>query len=492
MRRPRLDVWMFRIADEPHLLVITLGCSLGFVMLTVLGFLLHLYLLASMSLILALGASVTLFAALRTHRRLASRQAQRLILRHLTKTGLKDFDLGRALGAGRLPQAAIRDASLAVYDKCVGKALADLEITQSERHVLTALREKLQLSAREAAKAEDRAKRELYRREVEQRLADGTVTEGEADDLKRIRAAIGLSDSEALDATRRTVQDAYKALFRRFAADGHLSAGELEELRRFSEATGLTVAEAAKISKKDALSLYRRTASMICQDGEVTQHELNELRTLEQILHLSKEDIAAAKQEVTRTMELGRIRGGDLPVLRTDGLLLKPTELCHWVSKCKYRYQTRTQTRELRGRLVVTDRRVILVSPQRSIEFSVNKILNITPRSDAVRLQLSRGPGQGDYLLPDPQKLEAVLYGLVRRRSFVVAQGTDSARTRHIPDDVKVEVWQRDGGTCVRCGATEYLEFDHIIPFSKGGSNSARNIQLLCRRCNLQKGPELV
>lgn len=47
-----------------------------------------------------------------------------------------------------------------------------------------------------------------------------------------------------------------------------------------------------------------------------------------------------------------------------------------------------------------------------------------------------------------------------------------------IPKKVKQEVWQRDGGKCAECGSQEYLEYDHIIPVSKGGSNTARNIQL--------------
>jgi Holliday junction resolvasome RuvABC ATP-dependent DNA helicase subunit len=56
-----------------------------------------------------------------------------------------------------------------------------------------------------------------------------------------------------------------------------------------------------------------------------------------------------------------------------------------------------------------------------------------------------------------------------------------------IPDDVKMFVWQRDQGRCVKCGSQENLEYDHIIPVSKGGSNTVRNIQLLCEKCNRQK-----
>jgi hypothetical protein len=60
--------------------------------------------------------------------------------------------------------------------------------------------------------------------------------------------------------------------------------------------------------------------------------------------------------------------------------------------------------------------------------------------------------------------------------------------TRLIPSHVKLEVWKRDGGKCVKCGSKTSLHFDHIIPYSRGGTSlDAKNIQLLCARHNLQK-----
>jgi hypothetical protein len=56
-----------------------------------------------------------------------------------------------------------------------------------------------------------------------------------------------------------------------------------------------------------------------------------------------------------------------------------------------------------------------------------------------------------------------------------------------IPQDVLDKVWNRDGGKCVKCGSQEKIEFDHIIPFSKGGSNTYRNLQILCEKCNRGK-----
>lgn len=64
----------------------------------------------------------------------------------------------------------------------------------------------------------------------------------------------------------------------------------------------------------------------------------------------------------------------------------------------------------------------------------------------------------------------------------------DSQRRRIIPTPVKLEVWKRDSGKCVVCGASDELHFDHIIPFSKGGTSlKADNVQLLCARHNLEK-----
>ena len=56
---------------------------------------------------------------------------------------------------------------------------------------------------------------------------------------------------------------------------------------------------------------------------------------------------------------------------------------------------------------------------------------------------------------------------------------------------LKSEIWRRDQGSCVECGAQNNLHFDHIIPVSKGGGTIAQNLQLLCQSCNLSKGASI-
>jgi len=60
-----------------------------------------------------------------------------------------------------------------------------------------------------------------------------------------------------------------------------------------------------------------------------------------------------------------------------------------------------------------------------------------------------------------------------------------------IPEEVRMYVWRRDNGRCIKCNSDKDLEFDHIIPISEGGSNTERNIQLLCAKCNKEKSNKI-
>lgn len=73
-----------------------------------------------------------------------------------------------------------------------------------------------------------------------------------------------------------------------------------------------------------------------------------------------------------------------------------------------------------------------------------------------------------------------------------VVRDAEFEHNRIIPTNVKLEVFRRDRGRCVKCGATDGLHFDHILAYSRGGSSvTAENIQLLCARHNLEKGARI-
>ena len=74
--------------------------------------------------------------------------------------------------------------------------------------------------------------------------------------------------------------------------------------------------------------------------------------------------------------------------------------------------------------------------------------------------------------------------------------GRRSASCRHVPAEIKREVWNRDSGQCTfvsvggkRCEACHRLEYDHVVPLARGGQTTAENLRLRCCAHN-QHGAE--
>jgi hypothetical protein len=81
----------------------------------------------------------------------------------------------------------------------------------------------------------------------------------------------------------------------------------------------------------------------------------------------------------------------------------------------------------------------------------------------------------------------------VKGEDLSLSPALHPGRRRIIPTSVKLAVWQRDGGKCVVCDATDELHFDHDLPYSKGGTSITEdNVQLMCARHNLKKGNKII
>ena len=89
--------------------------------------------------------------------------------------------------------------------------------------------------------------------------------------------------------------------------------------------------------------------------------------------------------------------------------------------------------------------------------------------------------------LPKPPKLRHIP---TSRSPAKVPRSLDEPY-RRVSYDTRQLVWSRDGGRCSHCKSTDGLTFDHIIAVSKGGSNVAENIELLCTLCNNEKKARL-
>ncbi len=100
----------------------------------------------------------------------------------------------------------------------------------------------------------------------------------------------------------------------------------------------------------------------------------------------------------------------------------------------------------------------------------------------------------------DPRDISCRFFGHVCPVFFYgyedVSETRDARRRgRHIPREVMFKVVRRDAHRCRLCGKTvddRDIEFDHVIPHSKGGPTSVENIRLLCTECNRKKSDSLI
>lgn len=79
----------------------------------------------------------------------------------------------------------------------------------------------------------------------------------------------------------------------------------------------------------------------------------------------------------------------------------------------------------------------------------------------------------------------------LERAHAALAGETAPRRREPIAREVRLAVWQRDGGRCVTCGSAFDVQYDHLIPVALGGSSAVENLQILCAPCNRRKGAAL-
>ena len=113
-------------------------------------------------------------------------------------------------------------------------------------------------------------------------------------------------------------------------------------------------------------------------------------------------------------------------------------------------------------------------------------------RNNIYRLDREYSPGETLLLIMDYEDKERRKFEQLKKKFELAKQVERKPRRESIPEEVRIAVWRRDGGKCARCGSREKLEYDHIIPVSKGGSNTIRNVELLCESCNRKKKDSII
>lgn len=288
----------------------------------------------------------------------------------------------------------------------------------------------------------------------------------------------------------RAVNDGLQHFRTRFlaaCADGVMELHEWEDLQKSIVRGKLDAHVALEFVRPDALHLLERTLTLARADGEISDAEVEGFDRLAKLLEMPQSLMGKLRTDLDDLRAATQIRQGHLPTI-SSSLILEAGEVAHLEVQAQYRHVTASRSRDIPGRLVITNRQIHFVSAEGGWNVQYGKVLRIEEVADGVNLELGVKKGTGLYHgVAKSVVLSATLDALVRLHKRLLLMPQTEKASRGIPQKVKLEVWQRDQGKCVQCGDSNYLEYDHIIPFSLGGASTEGNLQLLCRRCNLQK-----
>lgn len=271
-------------------------------------------------------------------------------------------------------------------------------------------------------------------------------------------------------------------------SDGELSLQEMQQLESFCKNNSLDMQKLLKNSANDINNFLQYTLANIVSDGVVTEEEKQLIDNLCSFLKPTPSTIQNIKQTIERINYINKIKKGDVSAINVSGLVVRNTETV-WLHQ-KNVTTISSKGERILGEVFVTNERMIYKSSS-PIEAPLNSILSLEKSGAFIYITAKTKKASCELISNDAEVLEAYIDQALKRfhRQLDLRQSTNSSR--HIPQTVRNTVWQRCGGQCVYCQSRSYLEFDHVIPVAKGGSNSETNVQLLCRACNLSKSDKI-
>lgn len=391
----------------------------------------------------------------------------------------------------------LRLACKSAYRAYLQRALEDNLLTDAERRSLNWVADALQLSPEERREVDTEVTHMAFGRALLSATEDGYIDEAEGEQLRDLAAWMGRSVGDIVsDCFAKQGEKFLRSMFLSAVEDGILLHDNWRRFRQSAKRLGYTATEATQSVQRHAERLIEHVLADAKNNEYLSEDEEANLLWLLREFGVS----ARFKQYVLNEMrELKLITGiqdGQLPsITHPLPIELRAGEIVHFFGPSRFQrfrqLKSGTKVEIYDGKAAITDSRFIFSSNERPFTFNLGRVIRVTVEERYVDVQATAA-ATGIYYFRDKARIAGlILEAAVGRVNQTIVEKTSGSPSRHIPRDVRQRVWQRYGGQCAECASDQYLEFDHVIPVARGGSNGDNNIQLLCRRCNLKKSDSI-
>lgn len=405
----------------------------------------------------------------------------------------KNFSVDRVISSLDLFREDVPLVIEQTYRSLVTRAWRDATITEGERRTLEWASTVLNIAPHRARELCSEAGLEAFRQCLIRIMSDGRLVTKELTALQGIAKEIGIPISELMQTYfAKEASGLLRGMFAQIISDAKIAKEEWASLLQAASALGLTQDSLLDAIQVQAEQLIEQSLADAKSDEHLSLEEEHALEWLLANIVRNSVYTEYVHAQVAELKLIAAIEAGHLPSITSRQIGMRAGEIIHAETPVQFnrikQLSSGQRTDIYDGQLTLTDSRLIFSSPVIGFEVNHRKVIELVEYRNGFSLTAGT-KGTGTYIPSDRPELFNRIYRTAIRlvNQTTVRKLEASAPSRHIPRDVRQRVWQRYGGKCAQCAATDYLEFDHIIPFSKGGASTDGNVQLLCRHCNGQK-----
>ncbi|QDV73398.1 HNH endonuclease [Botrimarina mediterranea] len=417
---------------------------------------------------------------------------------HAFTTQRRAFDLDKVLEPIDCTVTDVRVASKKYYEGLLQRFWIEGVPDTGKQKTLAFVEERLRLDAREVRQLREDVAVSAFGSKIGEYLADGSLSSVELQSLSEISSFLHLSVpqfvqqyllSEGLGLLR--------GLFAEAVATGHLKEQTWNNLRISARSLGIQEEQLKSASRSISKSFAEHVLADTKADGVLTPQEETYLSWLVSTFEFDTQFTIYLRKEIQLLKDRASLESGHIDTIPVPvGINLKAGELLYVSEPCLLQItksmKNGDRIDEHEGRIMLTDSRLLFESVSKTIPIAYPKIVSWRTSGEAILISAANKPELRFYFAQNPYSLLPEKFStILRLHSQQLTRKVEGVVNRHIPRDVRQRVWQTYGGMCVECSATDYLEFDHIVPVARGGSNSEQNVQLLCRKCNLTKSDKI-